>query len=143
MSGRFSSKSFSYFSLKSPIWRFKLQVAKLATSRIYHQFGKKKNDKHLHISHANIWECLRGGFGVHQAPPIPPKKVRKFCCLDPLNGELRRQTPMDLKSGITSKTKLPQQKWTHLQNLCVKVDQMAYAKSLKIFMRQEQRNFDM
>ena len=59
------------------------------------------------------------------------------------NGELRRQTPMDLKSGITSKTKLPQQKWTHLQNLCIKVDQMAYAKSLEIFMRQEQRNFDM
>ena len=50
---------------------------------------------------------------------------------------------MDLKSGITSKTKLPQQKWTHLRNLCIKLDQMAYAKSLEIFMRQEQRNFDM
>ena len=86
---------------------------------------------------------LEGVFGVHQAPPMPPKKVRKFCSFDPLNGELRRQTPMDLKSGITSKTKLPQQKWTHLQNLCIKVDQMAYAKSLEIFMRQDKRNFDM
>ena len=50
---------------------------------------------------------------------------------------------MDLKSGITSKTKLLQQNWTHLQNLCIKVDQMAYAKVLEIFMRQEGRNFDM
>ena len=40
---------------------------------------------------------LEGVFGVHQAPPMPPKKVRKFCSFDPLNGELRRQTPMDLK----------------------------------------------
>ena len=86
---------------------------------------------------------LEGVFGVHQAPPMPPKKVRKFCSFDPLNGELRRQTPMDLKSGITSKTKLLQKNWTHLQNLCIKVDQMAYSKSLEIFMRQEWRNFDM
>ena len=52
---------------------------------------------------------LEGVFGVHQAPSMPPKKVRKFCCFDTLNGELRRQTPMDLKSGIASKTKVPQQ----------------------------------
>ena len=64
-------------------------------------------------------------------------------CFDSLNSRSQRQRPMDLWSGITSKTKLLQKNWTHLQNLCIKVDQMAYSKSLEIFMRQEWRNFDM
>ena len=48
-------------------------------------------------------------------------EFRAFCCFDhcfdTLNGESQRQTPMDLRSGITSKTKLPQQKWPHLQKM--------------------------
>ena len=68
-----------------------------------------------------------------------------FCCamiwfMEP---QIEHQTSMDLSSGITSKTKLLQKNWAHLQNLCIKVDQIAYAKSLEIFVRQEQRNFDM
>ena len=86
---------------------------------------------------------LEGVFGVHQAPPMPPKKVRKFCSFDPLNGELRRQTPMDLKSGITSKTKLPQQQWSHLHNIDIKCHTMSYSIPLEIFFYQDDGNFCM
>ena len=70
-------------------------------------------------------------------------QCENFNCQSCVYRESQRQTPMDLKSGITSKTKLLQKNWTHLQNLCIKVDQIAYAKSLEIFMRQElSYNFD-
>ena len=116
------------------------------TSEIRDRFGKSFSVKTfispLYDDIKLIWIYL-GALGSTKPLQRPPKKVRKFCCFDLLNGESRRQTPMDLKSGITSKTKLLQKNWTHLQNLCIKVDQIAYAKSLEIFVRQEQRNFDM
>ena len=89
-----------------------------------------------------VWRC-DSPFSVSKQKTCGIRRCENCNCQSCVYRESRRQTPMDLKSGITSKTKLPQQKWTHLQNLCIKVDQMAYAKSLEIFMRQEQRNFDM
>ena len=38
-------------------------------------------------------------------------------CFDWINSRSRRQRPMDLWSVITSKTKLPQQMWPHLQKI--------------------------
>ena len=43
-------------------------------------------------------------------------------CFDSQNRGLQHQRQMDLWSVITSKTKLPQQQWSHLQNLCILLD---------------------
>ena len=50
---------------------------------------------------------------------------------------------MDLKSGITSKTKLPQQQWSHLHNIDIKCHTMSYSIPLEIFFYQDDGNFYM
>ena len=51
--------------------------------------------------------------------------------------------PMDLKSGITSKTKLPQQQWYHFHNIDIKCCTMSYNMPLEIFFHQDDENFYM
>ena len=70
-------------------------------------------------------------------------EVRKFLCFDPLNGELLSQTPMKLRFGITSKTKLLQQNWSHFQILHIKCHTMSYCTPLEHFFHQDDGNLDM
>ena len=98
----------------SPFWLFRDKSAK------YRQYSNLYTFRFLKHIISNLYNLLGvhgGTLKFHKAPTMPPKKVRKFCCFDTLNGELQRQTPMDLKSGITSKTKLPQQKWPYIQKI--------------------------
>ena len=43
---------------------------------------------------------ILGVHRVQEAPPIPPKIVRKFCCFGLINGKSRRKRPMNRKIGL-------------------------------------------
>ena len=92
-----------FYQLATFIWLIIIKVANLATFTKNCQttilMGKKFTKYHqitLYDGLELIHTYLRG-LRVQEAPRMPPKKVRKFWCFDPLNGESRRVKPINHK----------------------------------------------
>ena len=100
-------------------WRYftnLAQIAKLATFVIYRRYDNFFFGEHLCMISINSYKLSggsMGGFKFQKAPPIPPKKVRKLCCFDCLNGKSPRNLPIRPEIALTCRK---YQLLTHLLN---------------------------
>ena len=98
---------------KSPFWLFWAKLANWSKMSLIFKKNLLGFLRSIIYSHIHHKFGGPGGFKFLKLPPKPPKKVRKLCCFDRLNGKSSRNLPIKSEMTLTWRK---YQLWTPLLN---------------------------